>query len=61
MIIEYLLIIALIEAMVYMAIKIAHAIFILVDSPEDDVQCREVSPEEFENVMKEIFGGEKDD
>ena len=61
MIIEYLMIIALIEAMAYMAIKIAHAIFILVDSPVDDVQCREVSPEEFENVMNEIFGGEKDD
>lgn len=61
MIIEYLMIIALIEAMVYMAIKIAHAIFILVDSPEDDVNYREVSPEEFENVMKEIFGGDQDE
>lgn len=60
MIIEYLLIIALIEAMVYMAIKIAHAIFILADSPEDNVQYKEVSPEEFENMMKELFG-DKDD
>lgn len=61
MIIWYLVIIALFEVMVYMAIKIAYALFILVDSPvEDNVQYKEISSEEFENMMKELFG-DKDD
>lgn len=55
---EYLVIIALVEFMVYMALRIVHAFAILFESDED-VGVVEVSPEEFEEFMKNVFDGDK--
>jgi len=57
--IEYLIIIALVEFMIYMALRIVHAFAILFES--DEIEARELSQEEFETLMRDVFGGEKDD
>lgn len=58
--IEYLVIIALVEFMVYMALRIVYAFAFFIEEPSDEIEARELSQEEFEKLMQ-VFGGEKDD
>lgn len=59
--IEYLIIIALVEFMVYMALRIVHAFAFFIEEPSNEIEAREMSQEEFETLMRDVFGGEKDD
>lgn len=55
----YILLVLGVELMIYLALRIIHAFAILFESNNNDVGVVEVSPEEFEEFMKNVFDGDK--
>lgn len=57
----YIILVLGIELMIYLALRIVWAFTFFIEEPEPQTTVTEVNPEEFEKLMKEMFGGEKDD
>ena len=56
----YILLVLGVELMIYLALRIVWAFTFFIEvEPQNDVEVRNVSPEEFEEVMRKVFEEDK--
>lgn len=58
----YILLVLGVELMIYLALRIVWAFTFFIEvEPSEEVNVKEVSPEEFEAVIRAVFEDDKDD
>lgn len=57
----YIILVLSVELMIYLALRIIWAFTFFIEEPEPQTTVTEVDAEEFKEMMKAIYGGEKDE